>query len=62
MDNIRVDILSAFKTGLDAGFFNGSDGLKDFDAMNEEEFQAYRQGYQKGVDLYIASIEREYNV
>lgn len=61
MDNIRVGLISAFKIGLDAGFFNGSDGMQDFDAFTEEEFQAYRQGYQKGVDLYIASIERDNN-
>ncbi len=59
MDKVSVELISAFKIGLDDGFFNGSSGMRNFDDMTEECFQVYRQGYQHGVDLYIKSVEKE---
>jgi hypothetical protein len=59
MDKISVDLISAFKIGLDDGFFNGSYRMRNFDDMTEECFQVYRQGYHHGVDLYIRSMEKQ---
>ncbi len=59
MDKVSVELISAFKIGLDDGFFNGSSGMRNFDDMTEECFQVYRQGYQHGVDLYIRSMEKQ---
>lgn len=45
-----MDILNAFKAGIDDGFFEGIDACpEDWDEPSQS---AYKQGYEHGVWLY----------